>query len=274
MRTRKIAVILLALACLFQGCTRDSSEFTDTPVIESYLLPGEVFNLKVTRQIPFSDDVRYSVDDISSLDITVMNKGASYTLTPAGDGVYTDSSLLVKEGETYDISFTFNSRQVSAYTHIPEKPLNFDQSDLTIKVTRMGDSSGPPEGGFGEMPEPVSLTWTNSDDSYYIVVIENMEAVADPIRDFGDDEAPGNIFRKPPTTSSGLQLRPQEFQYFGKHRLILFHVLPDYASLYSQSSNSSQNLTNPSTSIMNGYGIFTGLNSDTLYLNVVESSKK
>jgi hypothetical protein len=66
-------------------------------------------------------------------------------------------------------------------------------------------------------------------------------------------------------------LRPQEFQYFGKHRLILYHVLPDYASLYSENSTSSQNLTNPSTSIMNGYGIFTGLNSDTLYFTVNEN---
>jgi hypothetical protein len=121
------------------------------------------------------------------------------------------------------------------------------------------------------MPDPVTLTWDNEDDSYYIVVIENMESTLDPIRDFGDDTPPGNIFRKPPTTSSGLQLRPQEFQYFGKHRLILYHVLPDYASLYSEKTTSSQNLTNPSTSIMNGYGIFTGLNSDTLYLKVNEN---
>ena len=77
---------------------------------------------------------------------------------------------------------------------------------------------------------------------------------------------PGNMFQKPPTTASGLEIRAMEFQYFGRHRLILFHVLPDYASLYSDSQTSSQNLTNPSTSIMNGYGIFTGLNSDTLYL--------
>jgi hypothetical protein len=48
-------------------------------------------------------------------------------------------------------------------------------------------------------------------------------------------------------------------------------VLPDYASLYSENSTSSQNLTNPSTSIVNGYGIFTGLNADTLYLNVLEN---
>jgi len=57
------------------------------------------------------------------------------------------------------------------------------------------------------------------------------------------------------------------------HRIILFHVLPDYASLYDEKISSSQNLTNPSTSITNGYGIFTGLNSDTLYIRVNEAAK-
>ncbi len=131
----------------------------------------------------------------------------------------------------------------------------------------MTSTSGPPT----EMQEPVTLRWVNGDDSYYIVVIENIETTLDLIRDFGDTTTAPHIFKKLTTTSSGLQLRPQEFQYYGKHRLILYHVLPDYASLYSQNSTSSQNLTNPSTSIMNGYGIFTGLNSDTLNFTVREN---
>jgi hypothetical protein len=118
------------------------------------------------------------------------------------------------------------------------------------------------------MPDPISLTWYNPDASNYIVVIENMESTLTAIRDFGDNVRPGNIFRKAPTTSSGIEIQSMEFQYYGKHRLILYHVLPDYASLYSDKQFSSQNLTNPSTSILNGYGIFTALNSDTLYLTV------
>lgn len=250
---------------------RDNSEFTDTPIIESYLRPGDYFNLKVSRQIPFSSDVQYSSDNINSLVIKVINHNNTHILTPAGEGKYTDSSLIVNEGETYDLSFTYNSRQVMAYTNVPLKPANFEQSDLSMSISRLTSTSGPPQGGPGEMPEPLTLKWENDDQSYYIVVIENMESTLDPIRDFGDNGPPGNIFKKTPTTASGLQLRPQEFQYFGKHRLILYHVLPDYASLYSDQTSSSQNLTNPSTSIINGYGIFTGLNADTLYFTVYEN---
>ena len=97
-----------------------------------------------------------------------------------------------------------------------------------------------------------------------------METTLDPIRDFGDQTPPGNFFKKSPTNSNTEQIRAMDFQYYGKHRFILFHVLPDYAALYNQTSTSSQNLSNPSTSITNGYGIFTGLNTDTLYIDVKE----
>lgn len=256
----------------FPACTKkDNSEFTDTPIVESYLNPGDYLNLHVSRQLPFSSGVQYSSDDIDNLTIKVTNGNNLFTLTPLGDGKYIDSSLIVKEGESYSLSFKYNLRNVTAVTNIPPKPTNFTQSVKAIYVDRMSSSSRPPSGGMGTMPEPVILKWDNYNESYYIVIIENMESNLDPIRDFGDTTPPGNMFRKSPTTSSGLELRPQEFQYFGRHRIILYHVLPDYASLYSDNSTSSQNLTNPSTSIMNGYGIFTGLNADTLYLNVHEN---
>jgi hypothetical protein len=272
----KINIILsaiLAATSILASCSRSYSEFTDTPIIESYLIPGDYFNIKVSRQLPFSSDVTYSKDNIDSLSITVQNDGNTNILTPAGEGKYVDSTLIVKDNTTYEISFTFNSKHVSAYTQIPAKPVSFDATAFSISITRMDSTSTPGPGGFGEMPDPVTLTWNNDDASYYIVVVENIEDTLDPVRDFGDSDAPKNMFRKMPTTASGLQLRPQEFQYFGRHRLILYHVLPDYASLYSQGSNSSLNLTNPSTSISNGYGIFTGMNSDTLLFTVKEKTK-
>jgi hypothetical protein len=77
-------------------------------------------------------------------------------------------------------------------------------------------------------------------------------------------------FRKTPTNSNFDQIKGSDFTYYGRHRVILYHVLSDYATLYQQNSNSSQNLINPSSAIVNGYGIFTGINSDTLYVVVKE----
>jgi hypothetical protein len=262
-----IIFLLFAMYVWLLGCNKtDNPEFTDSPIVESYLHSGDYPIVKITRQIPFSDNAVYSSDDINNLTIILSHNNDMNAMTPLGDGKYIDSTIIVSEGDKYEISFSFNSKNISAYTNVPAKPVNYTQSATSISIEKMDNTSGPPT--MGTMPDPVSLKWDNNDGSYYIVVIENMSTTLVPIRDFGGNEPPGNRFRKPPTTSSGLELRPMEFQYYGKHRLILFHVLPDYASLYSENQTSSQNLTNPSTSILNGYGIFTGLNSDTLYLNV------
>jgi len=272
MKFRILIILLLFISGLNACNKRENSEFTDIPIIESYLNPGGFLNLTVSRQIPFSSDVTYSDDDLNNLTITISLDNDDYILTPLGNGEYIDSTVIIAEGERYDLSFKYNDKTVSAYTDVPTKPLNFAQSATSISVMRMDGASLPTGGGgMWQMPDPLELTWDNEDGSYYIVVVENLEDIPDPVRDFGDDgDIPKAMFRKSPTTASGIQLRSQEFQYFGNHRIILYHVLPDYASLYDENSTSSLNLKNPSTSITNGYGIFTGLNSDTLFLFVDE----
>lgn len=267
MKTQLVSILLGTL--LFGGCTKETNEaFTDTPIIEAYLETGHLANVVVSRQIPFSSGVTYSSDHIDSLDLTITNSSGTYQLVSAGNGSYTNSAIHFSPGETVSLNFQFNGKDVTATTTIPAKPTGFTQSDTEIYIERMDSTSGPP--GSGSMPDPIGLTWDNPDGSYFLIIIENTESTLDPIRDFGDNPPPGNRFRKPPTTASGMEVTAREFQYYGTHRVILYHVLPDYASLYDENSTSSQNLSNPSTSIVNGYGIFTGLSSDTLYIEVME----
>ncbi len=271
-----LTVCLYILLAIIAGCSKEETkEFTDTPIIESYLEPGSYFTVKVSRQTPFSSNADYSTDDIDNLSLSVLHNNTPHVLTALGDGHYVDSSIVVTTGDNYELSFMFNNKNVTATTYTPSPPTNFKQSVSTISITRIDASGGFPTGGIptGGMPtnpDPVQLTWDNDDASYYLVIVENMASTLDPIRDFGDNAPPGNLFRKSPTTSSTEELRAFDFQYYGMHRITLYHVLPDYASLYDDNSTSSQNLTNPSTSIVNGYGIFTGLNSATLFIDVKE----
>lgn len=259
------------MTLMMNGCdNKENIEFTDWPIIEAYLHDGYSFGLKVSRQVPFLEDAPYSEDDIDNLPITVSFNDSNYILRPMGDGAYADTLLPLVEHASYTLTMMFNSKEVTAYTYIPAKPEAYAQSATSISIARMDSTSTPISGGM-DMPDPIDMTWENSDDSYYLLVIENIEDTLDPIRDFGDEDPPENIFRKQPTTSTSERVGPMEFQYYGTHRLILYHVLPDYAALYEESSNSSQSLENPSTSISNGYGIFTGLNSDTLFVEVTEA---
>ncbi len=260
----------LCLTLLSQvSCEKSEvSEFDDTPIIEGYPRPGEYLTVKISRQIPFSGSVQYSNDDINNLTLTVTYSGGTHVLTPLGNGVYIDSSIIAMEGENYSISFEFNSKLVTAYTYIPSKPQNMTQSATEIAIEKVDSASGPPS--QTSMPDPIEINWTNTDGSYYLILVENIESDLEPIRDFGDEDPPGNAFRKSPTNLGVEEIQAMEFQYYGTHRIVLYHVLPDYATLYDENSSSSQNLSNPSTSITNGYGIFTGLNADTLYVEVTE----
>ena len=262
------SVFYLLFIGVFFSCSKEEEQaFTDWPIIESYIMEGDSIFLKLNHQVAFITDPEYAIEDINTLQINLEVDGENYTFIPDGEGGYT-APLLGQEGDqVYTISFSFNNQQVSAYTSIPSKPVNFEISDDYYEIERI-DSTSMPE--MGSMPDPLDVTWDNDDGTYYLLIVENMESTLDPIRDFGDAEPPGARFRQRPNAASGTTLTPMEFQYYGTHRVILYHVNPDYAELYNESSNSSLNLKNPSSSIDNGYGIFTGLSADTLFIEVAE----
>lgn len=264
---QKFFFSLLVVTLALLSCNKTETGYNTSPVVECYVIPGDTVVFHVTKQIAFGSDSITDGEGITGLAISFFKNNESYSLTDQGDGIYSLSSATFEPGDELTFSFTYGSEEVSGYTYIPSTPLDFECSVSSMAIERMDTASGPPS---GTMPDPAELTWTNSDNSNYLVVVENLEETLDPIRDFGDEEPPGNFFRKSPTTSSSERLSPMDFQYYGEHRIILFHVLPDYAALYDQNSTTSINLTNPSTSINYGFGIFSGLHSDTLYITITE----
>lgn len=265
-RLATTSLVVLGIIALLPGCTKEAtSEFTDTPVIEAYLGPGSPLEVVIKRQVPFSDNATFSADDVSALALTISNGTDQHMLISAGNGHYVDATWQAPAGSTHTLSFLFNGKRVTATTSIPARPASFAASASTLIIPPQSSQQGPPEGA---MPDPLQLSWTNSDASYYFLVVSNLEEVPDPIATGGEDRGP-KAFKTQPTNSNTSAIRPLDFTYYGLHRIILYHVRPDYAALYSQASNNSQNLTNASSSIVNGYGIFTGLNSDTLFVEVL-----
>jgi hypothetical protein len=261
--------ILLLLVCLFSACEKQSKtpSYNDQPVIEGYLYANNSPSIKIMRQVASSKNVVFSDNNIDSLDVTIITQDSVYFLIPTGNGTYVNTNLIIKEGAEYTLQFMYNNRVVSAVTTVPNIPEDYKQSVTEISIQKIDANTTFTPGSF-QMNDPIDLDWDNADNSHYMVIVENMETSPTLIRDTTDSRFQTRSFRNEPAIINSYSMRDQQFQYFGSHRLTLYRLNPDYATLYNDNSNSSQNLTNPTTNISNGLGIFTGISTDTLYLQV------
>lgn len=247
----------------------------DQPVVEAYLAVGQPMMVRVTKQIPFATDTSGQGRPIEGLSISISSGGTTYPLRYVGDGQYQSTpDVQPKVGKTYTMAFDYLGQRVSATTQIPTKPVNYQQDATELIRTPPGTGGGGPGGGGGQIQQLLSavrLSWQNPTADYYFVVVDNIEANPVLINQNVNPNRPlaqNRRFRNEPTQSDFDDVRGLNFQYYGRHRMVLFHLNPDYAALYKQNSTSTQNIATPPTTVLNGLGIFTGVNTDTLYVNV------
>lgn len=273
----KLTLYALGLLLTVAGCTEKTTAIApdDQPVIEAYLAVGQPMMVRVTKQIPFSTDTTGQGKPVEGLSISISSGGSTYPLRYVGDGQYqANPDVKPSVGKTYTMAFDYLGQRVSAITQIPTKPSNYQQ-DVTEIIrtapTQGGGPGGPGGGILQQLQAAVRITWQNPTADYYFVVVDNIEANPVLINQNVNPNRPlaqNRRFRNQPTQSDFDDVQGQNFQYYGKHRMILFHLNPDYAALYKQNSTSTQNIATPPTTVVNGLGIFTGVNTDTLYVNV------
>lgn len=262
---RNILICFTTLAVA--GCNKGAlPEYNDRPVVEAYLANGYAPVVKISRQGSVSSSVSYGTDSIPLLQVFITEGSNSHQLVYA-DSVFTDNTFTIQAGKTYTLKFLYNNKEVSAATTVPASPEGFGQSATSVSLTKI-DSNFVPGGVMITMPEPVRLGWLNPDDTYYMLVATNLEETKELVRDTTKFQIPAASFRNEPSITDSTQINPMRLEYFGRYRLVLYHLNDEYAALYISNSNSSTNLTSPSTNISNGFGIFTGISADTLYLQV------
>jgi len=157
---------------------------------------------------------------------------------------------------------------ISAETYIPES------NAASISTSQVGltkiQAGIPPTGGI-VIPDPVEVSWNNEDGDYYYVLIKNIETDPEYVNE-NIAQFEGQLqFITDPQISSIYVIRAQrDLMQFGTYQIIVFRVNPEYAALYESTGASTLSLEEPPTNIVNGLGIFTGVSSDTLYLEVTK----
>lgn len=270
----KIVSFIVFLSLSFAACDTDSNliEGGIKPVIEGYLVAGRPISLTVKKEIAFTADTSAVETPIVGLSIKVSGNGRTYTLKSLGNGLYeSDKLAIMKVGATYSLSFDYNGKTISASTIIPTKPVGFTTNITSIARTKLDLSSGSTNIRNPDGNTDINITWSNPSSEYHFVVADNIEASPVAIITLPTTSNFQNIirrFRSQPVQGTTAILRSQQFQYFGKHNLVLLKVNADYAALYNNAGTTSQNISTPPTTITNGLGIFTGVNADTLSFTV------
>jgi hypothetical protein len=252
---------------LFSSCQKSgSAAFSNLPVVEAYLSPGAKISVQISGKIPYEENAFNESIDLNTLDLRIKYNAIEYPLTPEGNGIYTDTAgaITVSSDRSYSLLFLFNGNLVTSQTIIPEKPTSVTQSVTTLKMAQFD-----PENSSGTRPpDPVEINFENSDASYYLLTVECMETTLVPVI---KDSIPANdMLASMPVTGDKINIQPMQIRYFGRNRIILYHINPEYSTFFMHQASNSQNYEEPPSNIENGLGIFTGINADTLYLNVVQ----
>ena len=232
-------------------------------------------SVRLTTALPYTTDTTIEYNEaLSGMAVYISSDSGTYILNEIYDsaGYYKDMSgeLEIKENTTYNLEFQYKEQLISSSTTTPLVPENFETSESTIELERITESSGmgmPPD-----MTE-IELTWDDFNNDYYLLYIQYMEDEYDTVNTLFeiDDAYEMANFSSEPIQNNNYILRSRQFQFFGEYQIVLCRITEEYAQLYETLSQSSlEGLAEPPTNIINGKGIFTGFNSDTLTINVVE----
>ena len=276
---KKIAVFVVLTATLAACQPTVVSEFEDLPVVESFLLNDEPVSIKISKLIPFRDNVSYSPENVDNLAITITDEteNKDYALTLRDSGVYVGGNNFLPAAEhTYSLHFTYNGNEISAETQIAAMPQNVVLSKEEVIAQTMGNF----QPGSGEIPEftndSLVVSWDNPDRDYYFVIVENIEDDPEAINSgFGGMGGMGGgngslLFRTELSQDASVNIQAQQFGYYGRYLVHVCRLQPEYVTLLQ---HSSETLVEVFANVVGGFGVFTGISRHSEEIRVIESEE-
>ncbi|MGZ3871292.1 MAG: DUF4249 family protein [Mucilaginibacter sp.] len=255
--------MLIGTVVLTFSCKKDTVDTTTTePVVEAYLIPGHVLSVKLYQQKSLTDTAKYGAA-ISGQQLTVSDGSSSVQLTEQAKGTYVYSDVaFLTGGKTYTLSFTYFTHSVTATTVMPAKPVNFASQYVSVTVD---GAQGP-----NAVPDTINrFTWSNPDSLNHVLVFKNPDGTAFPLSNRGN--AKTSDFELNTERKSVYYVTPNTFPFYGHYQVILLRVNQEYIDLLKSntSRSTSQNLVNTPTNVVNGFGIFTAMQADTVSFAVL-----
>ena len=278
MRTVFLLIIVWGFILLLTGCEDDeNSSVQKLTVLEGYLFQGlPVDSIHLTKTVSFeSGDTIYP--PVTDARVEIIWNNIQYELDNIGNGYYsyTGNALSVIEGQSYAISVLTDEVELSSVTKVPSVPTGVELSDTIIHVDTVSVFGFPGEIDTGD--PGITVRWNNTDNSYFYILLENIDSsAADIVYDTGDfpgGQLPSGriqmfMFRSEPFQGSEYSINSRSLEKYGLHRIKIYKVNQEYADLFENRNQDSRSLSEPLTNIENGLGIFTAFSYAEAYFIV------
>lgn len=178
--------------------------------------------------------------------------------------------MTVNAGDEFRIEVKYQAHDVYAATKVPEAPkkvtiskstLRFPDFDTIWELRQQGVSMDSIRAS-----STLTVTWEQEPDALYYVVVENVDE--NPVEvesQFG--RGPSRFISRPMTTGE-YTVNGMMLTHLGRHRVKVYRVNQEYADLYQSRNQDSRDLNEPLTNIVNGLGVFSAFNSDSVFFDL------
>ena len=275
--------LLLVLIGAISACTQEQGNISldaQTAVVQAYLYAGQpVDSVSITQSFSYARE-NTDLITLEDLEVEISDGTQTYPLFHKNAGIYENMDFIPQSGKSYNLSFVHNGETIRSETFVPEKK-EVTISETSIGLEKIEATTGFPGGGGGggfggSDDDAIEVIWDNTVGDYYYVVVENIEANPEFVNDrLAQFQANGNARRffritEPEISDFHAVNARRDLTQYGTYQIIVYRVNPEYAALYETSGSSSVTISQPPNNIENGLGIFTGISSDTVYLEVVK----
>jgi hypothetical protein len=272
-------IILIISTLSFASCKKIDFDKTnlDKPTVDGIVYAGRKPKIHLSLPIGYGNDATSQIN-IDNAQVIMTISGVKYALISKGNGDYENDKVILKAGQELELMIVYAGNTLTSSTVVPTKPKNLKASESQIQIAVPTGGGGPFGGGGGFNQATAALTWDNDIQEYYVLLTKNIENSPEQISFQGPNGGGGNLEGgvppterlSQPTQTNTQNINQRQFSYYGKYQFILFKVNSEYNNLYNNRGQSSLNLTNPPTNIINGFGIFTAMNADTVGVKVVK----
>jgi len=277
---KKFVLLPSVLFLILLGCTEESpmAPESDLIVIRGYLYAGEpVQDIQLTSTLPLGSE-QSKAPPINDAAVALIKQDKRYDLTQSGGDSgyyhYAGDDLTVEAEDQFRIEVTYHDQQVYATTSVPEAPKNVAISKSTLSFPDFDTMWELRQQGISMDSIRASMTltvnWENEADALYFVVVENIDG--DPVAvesQFG--RGPGRFISLPMPVGE-YPINAMMMTHLGRHRVKVYRVNQEYADLYQSRNQDSRDLNEPLTNVVNGLGVFSAFNSDSVFFEFKQNA--